>query len=106
LPLILHGYNEGEVFARRFALVNASYQLAPIPAVDWLRLQFSGDYARVAFFPGHSLPHHKLTAAGADIIAAVFKGASLVVGYGYGFDAPRHNHSGAQEAHVLFEKKF
>ena len=40
------------------------------------------------------------------MIAAVFKGTSLVVGYGYGFDAPRHNHSGAQEAHVLLEKKF
>ena len=105
-PLILHGYNEGEVFARRFGLVNVSYQLAPIPAVDWLHLRCSGDYARVDFFSGHSLPHHNLTAAGADVIAAVFKGASLVVGYGYGFDAPRHNHSGAQEVHVLLEKKF
>jgi hypothetical protein len=106
LPLMLHGYNQGEVFARRFGLINMSYQLTPIPAVDWLRLQLSGDYARVAFIPGHSLPHHNLTAAGADVIAAVFKGASLVVGYGYGFDAPRHDHSGAQEAHVLFEEKF
>ena len=106
LPLILHGYNQGEVFAQRFALVNLSYQLAPIPAVDWLRLQVSGDYAWVDYFPGHSLPHRNLTAAGLDVIAAVFKGATLVVGYGYGFDAPRHDHAGAQEVHVLVEKKF
>lgn len=106
LPLILHGYNEGEVFARRFALVNASYQLAPIQGVDWLRLQFSGDYARVDFFSDHSLPHHNLTSAGADIIAALTKTATLVFGYGYGFDAPRGNHAGAQEAHILLEYKF
>jgi hypothetical protein len=105
-PLILHGYNVGEVFARRFFLANASYQLAPIPGVDWLRLEFSGDYARVDFFSGHSLPHHNLTSAGADIIASVTKSATLVLGYGYGFDAPRQRHSGAQEAHLLFEKKF
>ncbi len=105
-PLILHGYNQGEVFARRFGLINLTYQLAPLPAVHWLRLQFNGDYARVDYFPGHSLPHHNLTAAGADVIAEVFKGISLVVGYGYGFEAPRHDHSGAQEIHVLFEKKF
>jgi hypothetical protein len=106
LPLLLHGYNQGEVFAQRFALVNLSYQLAPIPAVDWLQVQVSGDYAWVDYFPGHSLPHRNLTAAGLDVIAAVFKGATLVVGYGYGFDAPRPDHAGAQEVHVLFEKKF
>jgi len=106
LPLILHGYNEGEIFARQFVLVNASYQLAPIPGVDWLRLQFSGDYARVVFFPGYSLPHHNLTSAGVDVITAVTKRATLVFGYGYGFDAPRGDHAGAQEAHILFEHKF
>ncbi len=106
LPLILHGYNEGEVFARRFVLVNASYQLSPIPGVDWLRLQFSGDYARVAFFRDHALPHHNLTSAGADIIAALTKSGTLVLGYGYGFDAPRGKHAGAQEAHILVEYKF
>ncbi len=106
LPLVLHGYNEAEVFARRFVLINASYQLAPIPGVDWLRLEFSGDYAHVNFFADHPLPHHNLTAAGVDVIAEVFKGASLVVGFGYGFDAPRPDHSGAEEVHILFEKKF
>jgi hypothetical protein len=74
--------------------------------VDWLRLQFSGDYARVDFFSDHSLPHHNLTSAGADLITAVTQRATLVFGYGYGFDAPRGNHTGAQEAHILFEYKF
>lgn len=106
LPLILHGYNAGEVFARRFGLVNASYQLAPIPGVNWFRLQLSGDYARVDYFSGHSLPHRNLAGAGADAITALTKSATLVLGYGYGFDAPRGHHAGGQEAHILFEVKF
>jgi hypothetical protein len=109
LPLILHGYNGGEVFARRFALVNASYQFAPIPGIDWFRLQLSGDYAWVSFLSDHSLPRRNLFGAGVDAIFALDKftrNATLVVGYGYGFDAPRGDQTGGHQVHVLFEKKF
>jgi len=109
VPLILHGYNAGEVFARAFGLVNASYQFAPIPGVDWFRLQLSGDYARIDYFPGRSLPRPNLFGAGVDAIFALTKftrNATVVLGYGYGFDAPRGNGTGGHEVHVLFEKKF
>ncbi len=106
LPLILRGYNVGEVFARRFGLVNASYQFAPIPGVDWFRLQLAADYAYVDYFSDHSLPHHNLVGAGADAITTIAKIATLVVGYGYGFNAPRGDHEGGHEIHVLLEVKF
>lgn len=105
-PLMLHGYHAGEVFARRFGLLNASYQFAPIPGVDRFRLQLSGDYARVDYFSGHSLPHENLAGAGADAVIELTKRTTLVVGYGYGFDAPRGHHAGGQEAHILLEVKF
>jgi len=109
LPLILHGYNAGEVFARRFALVNASYQLPPIPGIDWFRLQLSGDYAWVSFLSDHPLPRRNLFGAGVDAIFALdalTKNATLVIGYGHGFDAPRGDRTGGHDAHILFEKKF
>jgi len=43
---------------------------------------------------------------GSDVIAALTKSITLAVGYGYGFDAPRPGHNGAQEGHLLLEKKF
>ncbi len=106
LPLILHGYTAGEVFARRFGLINAAYQFPPIPGIDWFRLQFSGDYARVDYLSGHSLTHRNLAGAGMDAIIAFTKIATLVVGYGYGFDAPRRDHNGGHEVHILLEVKF
>ncbi len=106
LPLILHGYNVEEIYARRFALANAYYQFAPIPGIDWFRLQITGDYARIDYLSGHSLPHHNLAGVGLDAITAITKIATLVVGYGYGIDAPRHNHDGGHEAHLLLEVKF
>jgi len=106
LPLVLHGYNINEVYAKSFGLINLSYRLQPIRELDWLGLQFSADYARVDFPSDHTLPHHNLPALGADIVAQMGKAGLLVLGYGYGFDAPRPRQSGAQEAHIMFEKKF
>jgi hypothetical protein len=106
LPLTLHGYNAGELFARRFGLINASYRLAPIPGVNWLQLQIAGDYARVAYLSGHSLSRHNLTGAGADVVLAFTETTTLVLGYGYAFDAQRGGHSGGQEVHAMFEMKF
>jgi hypothetical protein len=106
LPLILHGYNAGEVFARRFGLVNASYRLPPVPGLERVRLQLSGDYARVDYFSGHSLPHHGLVGAGADVSVALTERAIIGLGYGYGFDAPRGDHFGGQEVHAVMELKF
>lgn len=106
LPLVLHGYNAGEVFARRFWLLNASYRLPPLPGLERVRLQLSGDYAGVDYFTGHRLPRRGLTGAAADITVALTEGATILLGYGYGFDAPRGHRFGGQEAHLLFEVKF
>jgi hypothetical protein len=106
LPLLLHGYSAEEIFARRFLLVNASYRLPPVPGVERLRLQLSGDYAQVDYFSGHALPHRGLAGAGADLTIALTERATLVVGYGYGFHAPRDGRLGGQEAHALFEMRF
>lgn len=105
-PLVVHGYNTEEVFARRFVLTNASYRFAPVPAMDWLRLQFSGDHAHVHYLRGRSLPHRDLWGLGADVIAALDTDTTAVLGYGYGFNAPRGDRRGGQQIHLLFEKKF
>jgi hypothetical protein len=46
-PLMLHGYNVEEVFARRFVLVNLGYRFPIWPGQDRVHLQLLGDYARV-----------------------------------------------------------
>jgi hypothetical protein len=107
LPLSIHGYNSGEIFAKRFGLINASYRLAPIPGIRWFQLQLAGDYAHVHYLAGHKLPHRDLPGAGLDAVFPFSESTTLVVGYGYAFDAPRGGgHTGGQEAHVLFESKF
>jgi hypothetical protein len=105
LPLSIHGYNSGEIFAKRFGLINASYRFAPVPGVRWFQLQLAGDYARVHYLAGHTLPHRDLPGAGLDAIFAFSQNTTLLLGYGYAFEVPRGGHTGGQEVHALFEIK-
>ena len=53
-PLMLHGYNIEEIFARRFWLVNLTYRFPLWPGQDRVHLQLLGDYARVDYIQGRS----------------------------------------------------
>ncbi len=105
-PLILHGYYLEEVFARRFWLLNLAYRFPLSSDLDRVKLQLSFDYARVDYADGHRLPRHGLRGLGVDFCITLTKRATLMLGYGYGLDAPRNGGFGGQEAHALLELKF
>ena len=102
-PLIIHGYDVEEVFARRFWLVNFAYR---VPLTSRLNVQLSADYAEVDYEPRHRLPRHGLRGVGADVDLALTRRLTLMLGYGYGPDAPRDHGFGGHEAHVMLEVKF
>ena len=88
-PLMLHGYNVEEIFARRFWLVNLAYRFPIWPGQDRVHLQILGDYARVDYIKAHRLPAYGLAGVGANLSVALTKRITLVAGYGYGIDARR-----------------
>jgi len=104
-PLLLHGYYVDEVFARRFVFANLSYRFPIWPGQDRVQLEVLGGYARVHFLAGHRLPRSNLAGVGVNLSWAVTKGVMLVVGYGYGVNAPRDHGYGGQELGVLLEFK-
>lgn len=105
-PLLLHGYNVEEIFARRYWLANVSYRFPIWPGQDRVHLELLGDYARVDYVRGHHLPHSGLAGVGANLSFALTKRITLVVEYGYGVDAPRNHGFGGHEASTLFEFKY
>ena len=105
-PLILDGYNVDEIFARRFWLVNLAYRFPIWPGQDRVNLQLLADYARVAYLPGHRLPHSGLAGVGTNLSVALTKRITLVAEYGYGLDAPRGRGFGGHEVSTLFEYKY
>ena len=105
-PLMLQGYNVDEVRARRFWLVNLAYRFPAWPGQDRVNVQVLADYARVAFLPGYRLPHSGLAGVGANLSVALTERVTLVAGYGYGIDAPRHGGFGGHEVGTLFEYRY
>ena len=105
-PLLLHGYNVEEIFARRFWLVNLAYRFPIWPGQDRVHLQLLGDYARVDYVKDHRLPHTGLAGVGANLSVALTKRITLVVGYGYGIDARRGHGFGGHDIDAQFELKY
>jgi len=105
-PLILRGYHVDEVFARSFWLVNLSYRFPLWPRSERVGLVLAADYARVDYLPGHELPRRDLRGVGADLSIALTADVTLMLGYGYGLDAPRGSTVGGHELHGLLELKF
>jgi hypothetical protein len=105
-PLILHGYFVEEVFAKRFWLVNVSYRFPAWPGSRNVRLAIAADIAGVDYVAGHRLPRNHLRGVGADMSIAFTPRVTMVLGYGYGIDAPRNGGFGGHEAHALIELKF
>jgi hypothetical protein len=105
-PLILHGYAVEEVFAKRYWLVNASYRFPAWPGSQKVHLRVAADIAGVDYVDGHSLPRDHLRGVGGDLSITFTPRVTLVVGYGYGIDAPRNGSFGGHMAHALVEVKF
>ena len=105
-PLMLHGYNVAEIFARGFVLLNVAYRFPIWPGQDRVHLQLLGDYARVDYARGHRLPRSDLGGVGANLSIAITKTITLAVGYGYGIDAPRRDGFGGHEIETQFEFRY
>jgi hypothetical protein len=105
-PLLLHGYYVDEIFAQRFWLLNLSYRFPLWPGSERVRLQLSFDYARVDYLDGHALPRRNLRGVGLDVTVGLTDRITLILGYGYGIDAPRNRDFGGHELNALFEVKF
>ena len=105
-PLMLHGYNVEEIFARSFVLVNLAYRFPVWPDQDRVHLQLLADYAWVDYLPGHHLPRNNLGGVGANLSFALTKRITLAVGYGYGINAPRGHGFGGHEIDTQFEFKY
>ena len=105
-PLLLHGYATEEIFAERYVLANLSYRFPIWPGQDRVHLELLGDYARVEYIKNHHLPHRGLAGVGANLSFNLTKDITLVVGYGYGVDAPRDHTFGGHEVTTQFEIKY
>ncbi len=105
-PLLLHGFYVEEVFARSFWLMNFAYRFPIWPGQDLVHLQLLADVAQVNYIQGHQLPRSTLAGVGVNLSVAVTKRIDLVVGYGYGINAPRGNGFGGQEFDAQFQLKF
>ncbi len=105
-PLVLHGYYVDEIYARRFWLLNAAYRFPLWPGSERVKLQLAFDYAVVDYLAGHTLPRRSLRGLGADLNVALTDWVTLLLGYGYGWDAPRNGGFGGHEVNTLLEFKF
>ena len=105
-PLLLHGYNIEEIFARRFLLVNLAYRFPIWPGQDRVHLQLLADYAWVDYIQGHRLPRSGLAGVGANLSVALTRRITLAVGYGYGVDAPRNGGFGGHAVNMQVEYKY
>jgi hypothetical protein len=105
-PLLLHGYYVDEIFAESFGLLNLGYRFPLWPGSERVRLQLSWDYARVSYLAGHALPRQSLRGLGVDLTIGFTDRLTLILGYGYGLDAPRNQGFGGHELNALMEFKF
>jgi hypothetical protein len=71
-----------------------------------VQLQLSADYAQVDYLSGHALPRKQLRGLGLDLPIALTSQMTVMVGYGYGVDAPRGTGFGGHEASMVIEVKF
>jgi hypothetical protein len=105
-PLLLHGYYVEEIFARRFWLMNLAYRFPIWPGQDLVHLQLLADVGQVDYIQNHQLPRSTLAGVGFNLSVAVTKRIDLVVGYGYGINAPRGHSFGGQEFDAQFQFKY
>lgn len=100
-PLILPGYYFQEISAREFVNLTAQYSV-PIDPSKQFRLTGIGSLAEVDYLPTLSQKEHLHSGAGLGLEYRSRSGVwSLLVGYGYGFNATRSDGRSGQNIGVL-----
>ena len=100
-PLSLPGYYYQEISAQEFVLASGSY-MVPLDKRQRWNFDILASTAVVDYLPGTAQPGDWHTGLGAGIL---YKSPSwkIMVGYGYGVDAIRNGHRGAQSIGVLLQ---
>ena len=105
-PLTVPGYYYQEISAQQFAHFNASYVVPLSPNHRWqLRVEAASAY--VDYLPGFAQPGHWHTGVGPDLsYTSANETWRVILRYGYGFDALRGGHEGAQSVGLLCQYNF
>lgn len=102
-PLVLPGYYEGELSARRFVLVGAAYAI-PLDAGQHWQLGFGASSARIAYTPGFEQPRAWNSGVSAELdYAPTTKSWKASLVYGHALDAVRSGHRGADSVSMLMQ---
>jgi hypothetical protein len=102
-PLSLPGYFYQEFSAREFALVNASYTLPIAPDQRW-NLIANAAVAAMDYLPGTGQPGSVASGVGGGILyRAPSDKFRFIVSYGYGINALRGGHRGADSVNFLLQ---
>ncbi len=105
-PLTLPGYYYQEISAKQFAHLNASYVL-PLSADHRWQLRLGVASAYVNYLPGFEQPGHWQTGVGPSLsFTSRSEVWRVIVRYGYGVNALRDGHEGAQSVGVLLQYNF
>ena len=102
-PLSLPGYFYEEFSARQYLLFSGSYLLPLDPGKHW-NLDFDAATAVVDYLPGTGQPGNWLSGIGGGLLyRAKSDRWKVIVDYGYGLDAIRDGHRGANTIGVLLQ---
>jgi hypothetical protein len=105
-PLELPGYYYEELTATRFVHFHGAYDIALDRAHRW-EFEVEAAAAHLNYLPGFEQPSDWQTGAGCGItFAPKKKNFKIVLRYGYGFNAIRDGHEGAQSVGLLFQYDF
>ena len=105
-PLMLPGYYYQEISARRFVHISAGYAF-PLSTDHRWQLRLDAASAYVDYLPGFEQPGHWQTGAGPGLsFTSRNEVWRVIVRYGYGFNALRDGHEGANSVGVLCQYNF
>ena len=105
-PLVLPGYYYEELTATRFEHFYAAYNVPLDPSHRW-KFRLEAATAHLGYLPGYEQTSDWQTGVGGGVTFAPSKrNFEIVLRYGYGFNAIRDGHEGAQSIGVLFQYNF
>jgi len=104
-PLMIPGYYNEELTAKRFVHLYAYYEFPLIPS-QLFKFRIEGATANVEYLPGFEQGPWQSGAGCAFIVAPSNKAYKVILRYGYGFNAIRDGGKGAQSIGLLFQFDF
>jgi hypothetical protein len=105
-PLVIPGYYYEELTVEKFVHLYASYDI-PLDRLKRWKFRLEAASAHLKYLPGFEQPSDWQTGVGGGVtFSPKSKRFSVVVRYGYGFNAIRHGEEGAQSVGLLFQYDF